>query len=105
MGARGQAWLAWRAAEWAQRGAFHDVRSERSLFTLRFVFSHRAEPLHTPLRLHNTHTERSLFTLRFVFTHRAEPLHTPLRLHTPSGASLPYHASAMSARATSSARC
>ena len=29
--ARGQAWLAWRAAEWAQRGAFHDVRSERSL--------------------------------------------------------------------------
>jgi len=85
MGARGQAWLAWRAAEWAQRGAFHDVRSERSLFTLRFVFSHRAEPLHTPLRLHtpsgasshsasSSHTERSLFTLRFVFTHRAEPL-------------------------------
>ena len=45
MGARGQAWLAWRAAEWAQRGAFDDVRSERSLFTLRFVFTHRAEPL------------------------------------------------------------
>jgi hypothetical protein len=47
-----QAWLALRAAEWAQRVAFHDVRSERSLSALG-----------------------------------------------------PYHASAMSARATSSARC